>query len=394
MVFKFAHFADVHWRGLSRHDEYRRAFEDAFNKLRAEKVDAIFIVGDIVHSKTQGISPELISSLCWWFKSLAEIAPTYVTLGNHDGLIMNKDREDAITPIINALNLPDLHLIKYSESFDFADKFHFSNFSCFDEEGWKNLQISKDKINVALYHGAVKGSLTDIDWELDGEVDVSIFDDYDFVFLGDIHKRQYLDKNKRVAYCGSTIQQNYGETPDKGFLIWEIESLDKYDSRHVKVKHDRPFVTIEWQGDVTATIDAADQYPDYAKYRVRTTVPISQGEIKQLYSSLKEFKSASEIVMKHDSVGREQLPDSFSSDAVVRFDSAESVSNILLKYYEKATLSERLQGKLSDLVSRFWKNAVTEEKSAGSRWHLKELDFDNTFGYGKGNKLDFLNQVS
>ena len=43
MVFKFAHFADVHWRGLSRHDEYRRAFEDAFNTLRAEKVDAIFI---------------------------------------------------------------------------------------------------------------------------------------------------------------------------------------------------------------------------------------------------------------------------------------------------------------------------------------------------------------
>ena len=44
-----------------------------------------------------------------------DIAPTYVTLGNHDGLILNKDREDAISPIIRALNLPNLHLIKMTE---------------------------------------------------------------------------------------------------------------------------------------------------------------------------------------------------------------------------------------------------------------------------------------
>ena len=104
MSYKFAHFADVHWRGLTRHDEYRRAFSIAFDQLREEKVDAIFIVGDIVHSKTQGISPELINSLCWWFRGLADIAPTYITLGNHDGLILNKDREDAISPIIRATN--------------------------------------------------------------------------------------------------------------------------------------------------------------------------------------------------------------------------------------------------------------------------------------------------
>ena len=96
MKYKFAHFGDVHWRGLTRHEEYKRSFEDAFKTLRKEKVDGIFIAGDIVHSKTQGISPELIDSLCWWFREMSKICPVYVTLGNHDGLIMNKDREDAI----------------------------------------------------------------------------------------------------------------------------------------------------------------------------------------------------------------------------------------------------------------------------------------------------------
>ncbi len=75
MSFKCAHFADIHFRGLSRHDEYRNVFEESYKKLRKLKPDVIFLGGDIVHSKTQGISPELIEILRWWFTSLSEIAP-------------------------------------------------------------------------------------------------------------------------------------------------------------------------------------------------------------------------------------------------------------------------------------------------------------------------------
>ena len=60
---RFIHIADVHWRGLSRHDEYRESFEDFFSQARKLKPDGIVIAGDIVHSKTQGISPELINNL-------------------------------------------------------------------------------------------------------------------------------------------------------------------------------------------------------------------------------------------------------------------------------------------------------------------------------------------
>ena len=306
MKYKLAHFADIHWRGLTRHGEYRRSFNDAFNKLREEKVDAIFIVRDIVHSKTQGISPELIDNLSWWFKELNSIADTYITLGNHDGLILNKDRQDAISPIVNALDLPRLHLIKDTEirmsaiSKDGLEPINLINFSCFDEDSWGNMSPPSDGINIALYHGAVFGSLTDSDWELDGEIDHKFFRDYDFTFLGDIHKCQYIDEEKRIAYPGSTIQQNFGETPGKGFLIWDIKNRDDYSSSFVPVLHDRPYVTVDWQGNVPETIDEADAHPDFARFRIRTTVPMNQGEIKQLYASLKEFKKATEIVMKHD----------------------------------------------------------------------------------------------
>ena len=388
-MYKFAHFGDVHWRGLTRHAEYKRAFEDAFEKMRKEKVDAIFIAGDIVHSKTQGISPELIDSLCWWFRSLVEVAPTYVFLGNHDGLIMNKDREDAISPIVRALNLENLILVKNSKVIPYDENVNICNYSCFDEEGWQKLQFDTKKINIGIFHGAVTGSQTDIDWEMEGEVDEAFFSGCDFVFLGDIHKHQYIDREKRIAYCGSTIQQNFGETPDKGFMIWDIESKQKYSSRHVRVKHDRPYVTIGWKGNVSATLDDAENYPDFSRFRIKTEVPISQGEIKQLYAALKEFKNASEIVMKHDVPKQDLRLSSGISEDQLNFKDSNVVSNLILEYFEKADLNDRMKERLTDLVQKFWKSASKIDPSSGGKWSIKSLEFDNTFGYGKDNIIDF-----
>ena len=45
--------------------------------------------------------------------------------------------------------------------------------------------------------------------------------------LGDIHGRQplVLDANGKVkvAYSGSLIQQNFGESTEKGFLLWDLD---------------------------------------------------------------------------------------------------------------------------------------------------------------------------
>ena len=148
---------------------------------------------------------------------MADICPTHVILGNHDGLILNKHRQDAISPIVSALDNDNLFLYKDSGTYPTGiPGFNWSVFSCFDEENWENVEPIEGEINIATFHGGVNGSTTDIDWNIDGDVDASFFDKFDFTFLGDIHKLQYLDKEKRIAYPGSTIQQNYGEDPGKG----------------------------------------------------------------------------------------------------------------------------------------------------------------------------------
>ena len=73
MSFKCVHLSDVHWRGLTRHDEYKESFSKMFDQVKELDPDVIFIGGDIVHSKTQGISPQLIDCLSRWFTEMASI---------------------------------------------------------------------------------------------------------------------------------------------------------------------------------------------------------------------------------------------------------------------------------------------------------------------------------
>ena len=392
MSFKCIHISDIHFRGLSRHDEYRESFVDFFKKAKELNPDVIYVGGDIVHSKTQGISPELIDILNWWFTSLASIAPTHIILGNHDGLILNKDRQDAITPIVTALDNSNLYLYKKSGTYPTGiDGYNWCVFSCFDEEGWESVKPVPGEINIALFHGGVHGSITDINWNIEGEVSTDFFHGYDFAFLGDIHKLQYLDKEKRIAYPGSTIQQNYGEDPGKGFLYWEIDDKDNFDSTFYEVYHSKPYVTIEWKDNLQSTLDEAEIAPDGARFRVRSSKQIPQAEIKQLHSALKDFKSASEIVFKWDydtDLGMIQTTNEKIMTEDLR--DVKTHFSLMREYYSDSSISEEEWESLDKLCSKF----VTEINKDGEvirnlKFSIKNMKFDNTFSYGKGNVINF-----
>ena len=111
---RIAHIADTHIRNYRYHKEYRSVFEQLFQKLKEQKVDCIVHCGDIAHTKTQ-LSPEYFQLATEFLAGLAEVAPTYIVLGNHDGNLKNSNRQDAITPIVNALGHSNLHILKNSQ---------------------------------------------------------------------------------------------------------------------------------------------------------------------------------------------------------------------------------------------------------------------------------------
>lgn len=384
--YKICHLADIHWRGLSRHEEYRTVFTKMFDDLRREGVDAIVIAGDIVHTKTQGISPEVIDHLTWWFKSFAEIAPTYVTLGNHDGLIHNPDRQDAVGPIINAIGSDRIQFMKGSGNFPTHMKgVRIANFSPFDEEGWESVEREGETI-IAIFHGVVKGAFTDSDYATEGEVDLSLFEGCHYGMFGDIHKHQFLDKDGRFAYPGSTIQQNFGESQDKGYLLWEISGPDNFKVERRILESPHPFVTIQWMGSVEETIETLSSCRRGSRFRVASNESLLQGEIKQLSAYLKEKLDAPEIVWRWDTeVNRSAATERLESTRRSLRD-AESHRPLLISSLKDETDIDKYLDVVGKTLSRL---EDEEEIIRNQKWSLDKLEWENTYSYGKGNVIDF-----
>lgn len=387
---KFAHIADTHIRNLSYHEEYKAIFNRIFDILIEQKVDYIIHCGDIAHTKTQ-ISPEFVEMCSWLLKRLADIAPTFIILGNHDGNLRNSNRQDAISPIVNALQHPNLHLLKHSGETILNDQFTLNVLSVFDRDNWVE-PSNLDKINIALYHGSISGVDTDMGWTMtQGEDSIDIFAKFDFGMLGDIHKtNQILDHDGRVRYPGSTIQQNHGETNDKGFLLWDIESKEKFTCKHFQIPNPKPFVSLVLESDGSIKQDTI--IPSNARLRV---IAESSLPIETIRKSLDVAKSK----FKPESIAFLNKADSKSASVSIDEDfqkedlrSVAVQEKLMKEYLKDYTITDELYQKIFEINKKY--NQIIESKEPSVRnvdYEVLEFEWDNLFNYGTSNRIDFRN---
>jgi DNA repair exonuclease SbcCD nuclease subunit len=385
---KFAHIADTHIKNLKYHYEYKMIFEQLYNKLREEQVDIIVHCGDIAHTKTQ-ISPEFVEMCSDFFRNLAEIAPTYIILGNHDGNLKNSSRQDALTPIVDALNLPDLHLLKDSGETHVDDKFCLNVLSVFDEENWQR-PSNKEKINIALYHGSISGVKTDIGWTMEhGENDISIFNKFDFGFLGDIHKtNQTLDYKGRIRYPGSTIQQNHGETNDKGILLWDIKDRNDFTCRHVAFKNPRPFVTIELTPK--GRLPRGTKIPEGARLRLVSNNNLPLTRMKRALDIAKHKFRPESITFLNRAAGMRGNIDDINNKIKENLRDTAVQEKLIREYIADYEVDDELVERILTLNKKYNQLAEQEEEvSRNINWKLKSIKWDNLFNYREGNSIDF-----
>jgi len=385
---KFAHIADTHIRNLKYHKEYKDIFNKIYTDLKKEKVDCIIHCGDLCHTKTQ-ISPEYVSMASDFLFNLAEIAPTYVILGNHDGNLRNGNRQDSITPIVDALDHKNLHLLKDSGETDLDDKFTLNVLSVFDADNW--IQPSaKNKINIALYHGSVTGCKTDIGWTMEhGENDISIFKNFDYALLGDIHlENQILDANGRIRYAGSTVQQNFGEATCKGFLLWDIKSKDDFTCRPFLYSRLHPFISVKLTS--TGKLPSID-IPFHARVRLIVENGISSIALKRVVELTKtKFKpEAVSVLNKSNLINPLLSSGDFTKDNLRDINVQERLINEYLTDYELDTDSLSQVHSLNQKLNNDAES--NEEVYRNVDYQILDLEWDNLFNYGVGNRIDFTN---
>jgi DNA repair exonuclease SbcCD nuclease subunit len=423
---KIAHFADLHLRGTTRHAEYIRALELLFKQFKEQKVDAIVFAGDLWHTKTQNISPEAIEKLVWMFRELNDIAPTICILGNHDGNLANKLRQDTISPIIEALKpLNNIHLYKKSGVYQVKEvpSINWCVFSCFDKDGWNSVKPQPDGINIALYHGTVTGCVADNGMRLlECETEPKFFEKFDICMLGDMHSVQFMGQKPHsgptrelknwIGYPGSTIEQNFGESEEKGWLLWDIRDkhprykiLD-WDVDFVELPNMAPFITTPWKGNVEDTLNNIVEvrgpekaFIEGSRFRIVTTQNLSSFEVKKLYHELKDKRGASEVVLKNDS--KINLLNIKTGTVDIQKTSLRNNSEAILKLYDefvdnhynadqKVLPSQKEQAK--EIIKEYIIKLNQQDTESTTRdvvWSIKNLEFDNLFRYSTGNKINF-----
>jgi len=385
---KIAHFGDTHIRNLKYHGVYRQVFEQIYKVLREERPDYIIHCGDIAHTKTQ-LSPEFFDLAGDFLRNLADIAPTHIILGNHDGNLKNSHRQDAITPIVDTLGHKDLHLHKYAGEVSLRDGFSLNVLSVFDRENWVRPN-KENKVNIALYHGSISGCKTDLGWRMnEGEDEVKIFTEHDYSMLGDIHRRQSLDDDGRVRYCGSTVQQNFGETNDKGFLIWDIADKDNFACREITIPNPKPFITINLTpaGRMPKNLEV----PEGARLRLVATSNVSIDKVRKATDIAK--KRFNPITVTFTNKATSSAPNSPTTGMVLEDLRDISIQERFIKQYlEDYSLTPGLLQRVLDLNRHY--NKVAEENEEVSRnvnWEIEEVKWDNLFNYGEDNVLNFSN---
>jgi DNA repair exonuclease SbcCD ATPase subunit len=387
---KIFHIADIHIRNVKRHTEYRIVFEKMFEEIRKRGTDdsLIYLAGDIAHAKLE-LSPELVREISWLFTECSKHCETILITGNHDCNMNNSDRLDVLTPIVDALNLPNFTYLRDTQVYSIGGV-DFGVFSILDKkENWPKADTLFGNKKIALFHGPIDNSTTDIGYTVSSRhFTTDIFDGYDLALLGDIHKRQELTSPTgcKIVYAGSLVQQNFGESLEKhGFLVWDLDTF-KYDE--VDIQNDYGYYTMDIDN---GNVPIVTNMPKYPRLRVRLA-NTDTADTKKVITEIKQTYNVDDFtIIRTDSLSKLKTGNRLNK---LDFEDASDINyqNSLINEYLQRMMPFISQSDLDglEIINREVNSRiVNDDVYRNINWKPIKFTFSNMFSYGENNKIDF-----
>ncbi len=383
---KIYHIADVHVRNVKRHKEYQLVFKRLYSYIKKTKTDnsVIYVAGDIVHAKTD-MSPELVAVVSDFFRKLSDLAPTLIITGNHDCNLNNSHRMDALSPIVKALNHPRLHYLKDNGIY-LISGVHFNVLSVFDKPvDYVRADSFEGDYKIALHHGSVHNASTDAGFTLSNtHVTTKMFEGHDLVLLGDIHKPQYLDDERTIAYAGSLIQQNHGEALGHGIMVWDLETK-KCD--FVEIPNDYGYYTYHVEDG--KILNPSDKIPIRPRLRLKVK-DTDSATLKEIVAKIK-----SEYKVQDISIQKINALNTTDSKKKINFGNIRDVewqNKVITEYLsDEYALDDDLLDTVRHINRTVHSKLPTSTLTRNITWQPKKFEFSNMFSYGDNNLIDFTN---
>jgi len=259
---KIIHLADLHIgkrvNEFSMIDDQKYILNQILEIIDKEKPDTVIIAGDVYDKQVPSIEAvELLDSF------ISDISKrkttTFIISGNHDsaerlafGSSLMAMGKIYISPVYNG------KISKYTLKDDFGSaNFYLLPFvkpnhvkRFFPDEKIEsytdaikvvidNLKLDTSEINILIAHQFVTGASRTESEEISvgglDNVDASVFEDFDYVALGHIHRPQKIGI-ERIRYCGTPLKYSFSEVNDtKSVSIIEINSKEDFNLRMISL---------------------------------------------------------------------------------------------------------------------------------------------------------------
>ena len=385
------HMADIHIsNNTTRYDEYKKVFENVYKQLESDPREKIIVIcGDLYDNKTV-INTTTLTFVSMFISRLIKYGDLILINGNHDVSMQNEATESTIERMLtlsaemNLKGIDKIHFLNDNKIYKIKG-INFGLTTMFTDEVTRIENKNKDEVYIGLYHGKVIGAKTDIGFKLNktnSDYSIHDFKDYDLVLLGDIHKHQYLDKNKRIAYPSSLVQKDYGETiKNHGLIIWDPNNLS---SEFIEIKNEYCMLKCRYENkllNIEEDIDLNDYKYIKGKieYKSKDALIINSIEkkLKKKYN-FKEITMYQEIELTEKKDFKE-----------VKIN--DNIYKILEEYIEKTTHENNIKDEMKKQINNIIKENDLDKERTIKKINFKYLLFGNLFCYGNDNKINFEN---
>ncbi len=260
---RFIHISDLHLGKkvyeYSMLEEQKNALWQVLAAVDEEKVDGIFIAGDIYDKSIPTIEAmEVFDSF------LVELSnrniDVFIISGNHDstervgfgaeffkskriyiskayeGKIQYVDKEDTYGNV-------RIHLIPFLKPANvrrFHQEAEINDYNSAIRTVVDNMELCKEGRNIVLVHQFITGAVRSQSEEsfLGGmdNIEYDLFDEFDYVALGHIHKAQAMGR-QQVRYSGALVKYALDEINHvKSMTLVEIKNKGEVETRMIPIK--------------------------------------------------------------------------------------------------------------------------------------------------------------
>ena len=268
---KFVHLSDLHLG--KRVNEYSMLEDQEYiltkiiNTIDDEKPAGVIIAGDVYDKSIP--SAEAVQMFDDFLTRLAKRnLQVFVISGNHDspermsfGSRLMDQSGIHISQVYNGEFVPfsmkDEHGVVNVYMLPFVKPAHVKRFSDESIESYTDairvavaeMNVDQGARNLLITHqfvtGATRSESEDISVGGSDNVDVSVFDDFDYVALGHIHSPQNCT-SERVRYCGTPLKYSFSEAKDnKSVTIVDLAEKGSLSVKTVSLVPMRDMVEIK-----------------------------------------------------------------------------------------------------------------------------------------------------